>query len=346
MPILYFTTVNRYAAPLASGEIVKLDWDRKTVLARAPMAATDPIPDDPKPQGSTRGGRGVLQLGDRIYAATYHCLKVFDTDLRELGRIDHGNFVNVHEIARGGPSDILVAATGIDAVVRVDPRGGGSARDTFWPREMPGIQKALDLTPLAIDKTADNRTRFLDPSVTTAPAHVHLNAVAVWDARIHALLNRCGVIVDLDRDRIVVSDPRLRGAHNLVVAPDSGLAYVNDTLARTVRVYDLAKGTLVRELTLVRRWALRGWLARLNVPWFARVAAMRLGVANVVVARPFFVRGLALWQDHAFVGISPATILMLNLRSGAIADYFVHDLDVACCVHGLAVSCEPDATGA
>jgi hypothetical protein len=337
MPILYFTTVNRRAAPLASGELVKVDWERKTILARAPMAATDPVPDDPKPQGSTRGGRGIAQVGDRIYASTYHSVKVFDANLEERGRIDNGNFVNLHEVVATGSGDVLVTATGIDAVLRIDPRDGGAARAVLWPREMPGLRRALDLTPLTLDKAADNRTRFLDPAVTQAPGHVHLNAVAVWDGRVHALLSRYGVIADLDRDRITVRDPRLRGAHNLVVAPGSGHAYVNDTRGRTVRVYDLAAGTLVREYALVRPLPLRLWLARLNLPWFARCLAMRLGVRNVLVARPFFARGLALWEGYAFVGVSPAAILMLDLGTGAIADWFVHTRDVAWCVHGLAV---------
>lgn len=338
MPVLYFTTVNRSGAPLASGEIVKLDWERKSVLARAPMAPSDPVSRDPKRQGSTRGGRGIVAVDDRVYAATYHRLRVFDQDLRESHHIDHGNFVNLHEILLPNASEMLVAATAIDAVVRIDPRDPAGSARALWPREMPGLQRALGLTPLAIDKTADNRARFLDARVTEAPSHLHLNAVAIWDGRVHALLNRYGVIADLERDRVVLRDPRLTGGHNLVVEPASGHVYVNDTRGRTVRVYDLARGVVVRELPLVQPLRLRLWLARLNVRWAARLLALRLGIDDVLLARPFFIRGLALWRNYAFVGSSPASILMLDLRTGKIADYFVYARDVACCVHGLAVA--------
>jgi hypothetical protein len=55
-------------------------------------------------------------------------------------------------------------------------------------------------------------------------------------------------------------------------------------------------------------------------------------------SRPLFARGLALFEDWIWVGISPATVLCIDWRSGELIDMFSYSMDVDVCIHGLAVS--------
>nr|BAL58299.1 hypothetical protein HGMM_F55G01C27 [uncultured Chloroflexota bacterium] len=52
---------------------------------------------------------------------------------------------------------------------------------------------------------------------------------------------------------------------------------------------------------------------------------------------PFFLRGMAAVDTHLFVGLSPATIVELDLESGRLVDFFNYSPDLAHTIHGLAV---------
>ena len=103
---------------------------------------------------------------------------------------------------------------------------------------MKTLGRALNLTPLEIDKMADNRGRYLSRKYVRHPSHLHLNAVATWGGELYGLFNRFGVIANLTRDRIAVEDPLMIGAHNLLILED-GTVLVNGTVDQTVRSYDL-----------------------------------------------------------------------------------------------------------
>src|SRR5688500_832708 len=74
---IFFSTVVRTAPSKESGELVRLNWDTKQIVAKTPMYPDQPEVDDPNPRGNTRGGRGILVTHDRIVCASYHTLKFF-----------------------------------------------------------------------------------------------------------------------------------------------------------------------------------------------------------------------------------------------------------------------------
>jgi hypothetical protein len=331
---VYFTTAIR-AAPLErGGEIVLLDWQNKTVEARQPIYPTDPEIVDPNPRGNARGGRGIEILGDGVVVASYHTLKVYDRNLVHQRDVSHPLMVGLHEIRAGSASTMWVTSTAIDAVLVIDV-GSGDAIQQHWPREMPGLQRELGLTPLQIDKQADNRTRFLEVN-RRSPGHVHLNAVATWRGETYALFNGFGVIANLDRDEIVIQDRALRHGHNLRVEAD-GTAIVNDTFGRAIRIYHLPTRTLQRTIKLTRFGLVRRLVLKHQLGYLARGVLKMLFFHQISAPRPVFVRGLDRLGDLLFIGISPATILCIDMKSGSLADSYRHSNDVAVCVHGLKV---------
>ncbi len=333
--IVYFSTVVRSAPADHGGELVKLDWERKEVLARVPIAATRPAVVDPNPRGNTRGGRGITILDDGLIVCSFHSLRFFDFDLSPTRDLTHPLMVSLHENVRGENGTLWTSSTAIDAALEVDLATGALVR-SVWPRELPGIQAALDVTPLDIDKAADNRARFLGADHYRHPHHLHLNALARLDGDLLALFSKHGVIANLDRDVIVVRDKALKGSHNLVV-DESGLAFVNQTVDRAVCQFDLRTGERRRKIRFADDPVVRRLARRHDVVFSVRKFLERRGLHPASPPRPLFVRGLVRRRGRLFVGVSPATILELDEGTGRVVDHYVDSRDVRACVHGLEV---------
>jgi len=155
---MYLSTVMRTAPVKQGGDLIRFNWDTKTIEKQVAIYPEAPEVDDPNPRGNTRGGRGVALLG--ILCASYHTLKIFDRNLNELYGITHPMRVNVHELVLDQSGHIFIACTSIDAVLEVDINKGEVVRQ-YHPREMPNIQRTLGVEPLDFDKYADNRLEFV-----------------------------------------------------------------------------------------------------------------------------------------------------------------------------------------
>lgn len=336
---VYFSTVVRGAPIERGGELVRLDWESKRVLGRVAIVPRDPVVDDPNPRGSSRGGRGILIRNGEVIVASYHSLLRYDLELRYRSRITGNLFVGLHELAQT-EDRLWLAATSIDAALAIDDTG--TVRDSWWPRECPAARSHLGLQPLEIDKGADNRLRYLSED-SLGGSHTHLNAVALAEGHLYALLNRYGVIWDVTAGRPFAEHPHLAGAHNLLFFEDRVL--VNDTRGKRVLVFDRT-GRLARTIDLL------GFpeVARLNRQHrlryvFERVARRVFGTR--VVARPIFVRGLFhLGAGRILVGFSPATLAEIDVESGELVDLFQYSRDVRICPHGIAAVSIPGEASA
>lgn len=331
---VYFTTVNRGAPIEHGGELVRLDWRTKTVESVAPIFPSNPTLVDPNPRGNTRGGRGVARAGDELVVASYHTLSVFGRDLEHRRDITHPLFVGLHETTPTENGTLWVTSTAIDAAMEVDLATGRIQRQ-FWPREMPAFQRRWGLTPLLIDKDADNRGGYLASEHLKHPSHLHLNAIAVWRGQIHALFNKFGAIVNLDTSEVLIEDRSLRGAHNLRIEED-GTAFVNDTLHRAVRVYDLPSRSFKTTVALTGFQPIQLIERRYRFSDRAAQWLKRLGL-RTPFARPIFVRGMDRVGDFLFVGMSPAAIACIDVNNASLVDFFPHSNNVGVCVHGITV---------
>jgi hypothetical protein len=351
---VFFSTIVRGAPAEQAGELVRLDWDTKTVEKRVPIFPTNPsFEHDPNPRGGTRGARGVEFMGDEVIVASYHTLKVFDRQLGHRRDITHPLMADIHEIRASGENRLWVTSTRIDAAFEVDLESGLLTRE-FWPREMPGFQKALGLTPLEIDKQADNRGRFLERKYLEHPGHLHLNTVAEWQDEVYGLFYSFAAIANLDRDEVALHDPALKGGHNLIILED-GTTFVNDTLGHRVRVYDLRTKRLIKVINLSdfpwvkdvvkyniatsSRFA-RALIRRRRISRYVKWLIDRFKMRRFVNAWPLFIRGLDMVGDHLFIGLSPASILRVDWRRGDLVDAFNYAKDAEATIHGVRVLTE------
>lgn len=333
---VYFGTVIRSAPVRLGGELVCLDWEAKKILAKVPVFPAEPSLDhDPNPRGNTRGCRGISVTGNQVVAADYHTLNIFDLDLNHQQSISHGTMAGVHEICPAEKDGMWVASTAIDAALKFDLKSG-HVLDEFWPREISEFQRAFDLEPMDIDKAADNRAAFLGESHVHHPSHLHLNAVREWQGDTFALFNRFGAICNLSSGSIVIRDSELLKGHNLDFLHD-GTVVANDTIKHSVRLYDIRTGNLIRIINTGHFAWVRSVRNRATFTNVAKRARLALGFTESAIARPLFLRGLAVSGNSLFVGLSPASILHINLRTSELVDAYQFSSDVNECIHGLAV---------
>jgi hypothetical protein len=329
MAEIFFTTVVRSAPPSRGGELVRLDWGSKTVLGRVPITSSRPDVKDPNPRGNTRGGRGICITEDAIHVASYDQIRTFDLELNPRSVASNGLMVGLHEVLTTAPGRVWVAATAIDAALEIDLATNETV-DQYWPRENAVFQQEFGVAPMEIDKSADLRTMFLSSDHTGHPSHLHLNAVASWQDRIHALLNTRGAMVDLSSGQVVLQDSRLVGGHNLAI--HENLVFASATRRHSVCIFDLGTRTLVKELPIADLDGVKDLLAPQPAKGLKRLTN-RTKVAPT--SDPLFVRGLQIQGDVVFAGISPATILEINWVTGELVDLYQFSDDVQVCVHGL-----------
>lgn len=281
---------------------------------------------------------------DVVIGATDDEIHVFDRHLSEKRVVSNGLLVGLHEIHvpesddPNSPRRVWVAATTIDAALEID-LADGSCTNAFWPREHPQLQKELGIVPLVIDKGADNRVALADHDISKDESHLHLNAVATWRGELLGLFCKPGLVVNLETGRVLLRHPVLVRSHNLVVTGDQ--LFVNCTKQRSVAQFDLCSARLVRSLDLKDL----GWvrenvdLSSLAPPGLSDRIKTRLGRAPAKpLSRPLFARGLQVRGDDVFVGVSPATVLKIDWRSGSVEDVYQHSTDVNAAVHGLQVA--------
>lgn len=330
---IYFGTIVRAAAVAEGGSLCRLDWDSKTVVREVPIVPTDPRLDhDPNARGNVRGCRGIRVMGDEVIAADYHTLNIFDRELNLQRRLSHGLMAGLHEIDIAGGS-VWVTSTTLDAALKYS-LADGELLEQFWPREVPEFQQALDVMPLAIDKSIDNRDTFLESASFRGPSHLHLNAVCEFRGEVYALFHSKCVVANLSRNTIVISDPKLKHAHNLIIE-EPGVATINDTHRTVVREYDLASGEQIRAIDIKKMPGIKALVFR-----SAKRALKEMGISffstrRKATARPLYLRGLAVNENYIFAGFSPATIARIDRKTGELVDYYFHSDDARVCIHGL-----------
>lgn len=331
---IYFGTVIRAAPVTEGGSLFKLDWDQKSIIKEVPIVPSEPsVAHDPNARGNARGCRGIGIVNDQIIAADYHSLNFFDRNLVLKRKMTHGLMIGLHETQVVG-SSIWVTSTTIDAALKFSLENN-VLESSFWPREMPEFQEALDLEPLAIDKTIDNRLNFLNSDTFRGPSHVHLNAVCEFRGEVYALLHSKCVVVNLSKGTIVLQDDKLKHAHNLIME-EPGVVYINDTHRSTVLQFDLESGKQIHAFEIRKMPGIKHLLLKSVGRAIKETGVSFFGKKSKATARPLYLRGLAIHGDYIFAGFSPATIACIDKKTGKLLDYYFHSTDMRVCIHGLA----------
>jgi hypothetical protein len=327
---IFFSTVIRSAPPSRGGELIRLDWDSKRVIARTPIMSSRPDIPDPNPRGNSRGGRGIAFSSEAVHVASYDQIRTFDLDLNPISVVSNGLMVGLHEVLKVSEGRLWVSATAIDAAFEIDLSTGERVGE-FWPREDEVLRQAMRLTTVVIDKTADLRTAFLSDSHTEHQKHLHLNALAMFHGDLHALFNTRGAVVNLSTRQVLLEAPQLRGGHNVAVVEN--LLFSCATKEKAVCIFDLTSRSLVKTIEIAELEGVQQMLRNSKPTGLRRL----LSTSKKNASDPLFVRGLQVSGDELFVGISPATILHLNWKTGALLDLYQYSKDVNVCVHGLKI---------
>ncbi len=331
---LYFGTVVRNAPVNQGGSLYKLDWQTKNIIREIPIIPSQPdLSHDRNPRGNVRGCRGIRVHGDTVVVADYHSLNLFDQDLNLERKLSGDLMVGLHEIDISG-SSVWLTSTSLDAVLKYR-LADGKYEASYWPREMPEFQEALNTSPLEFDKSIDNRDKFLDNSSFRGPGHLHVNAVCEFHGEVYALFHSRCVVANLSKRTIVIKDKNLKHAHNLSIE-DGGVVYVNDTHRTVVRIYDLESGKQTRSIPIRKMPGIKLLLAKTTLKALRELGLAFFGSGRKATARPFYLRGLAINDNYIFAGISPATIIQIDKRTGEFIDSYTHSIDARVCIHGLA----------
>jgi hypothetical protein len=238
----------------------------------------------------------------------------------------------LHETHISG-SSIWVTSTAIDAALKFRLEDG-VLEESFWPREIPEFQQALELEPLAIDKSVDNRSNFLEQATYRGSSHLHLNAVYEFRGDIYALFHSKCVVVNLSKRTIVIRDERLKHAHNLIME-EPGVVYINDTRRAVIRQYDLESDQQIRAINVKKMRGIKSLLFKSAALAIREMGVSFFGSKRKATARPLYLRGLAMDGNYIFAGFSPATIVRIDKTTGKLVDYYFHSNDMRVCIHGL-----------
>lgn len=332
---IFFSTVFRYAPIDQAGELVKLDWENKQVVSKVSVAPRSLQFSDPNPRGNSRGGRGIAIINKKIIVAGYCELQVYDQQLNHLRNITHSLMSGLHEVYQAGENRLWVTSTTLNTglLFNVDT---GELLDEVWPQEIPAFKERWNLTPLQLDRSVDNRIRYLAKNIVKDPSHLHFNAITSFRGDLYGLFNRFGGVVNLSRQAVVLEDRSIYGAHNLIILPD-GTIFVNDTRNQGVNIYNM-DGRLVKRIDL-----LPFHKASRKVKHYKRADPVRkllgaLGMPRQDVVMPFFVRGLDIKDDLLYVGMSPAAILCVNWKTGTHVDTYDYTDDARKAIHGLHIN--------
>ncbi|MCG3150012.1 MAG: hypothetical protein PCFJNLEI_03479 [Verrucomicrobiae bacterium] len=324
---VFFSTVVRGAPLEEAGELVALDWGTKKILNRMPIYPVYPAVSDRNTRGGGRGGRGIVLMRDEVFVASYHSLHGFDYNLNGTRTISNPNFAGLHEI-KLVEDGIWTSSTALGMVQKVD--FDGKTLQEWWAHDDPLVQKEFAPEPFVVDKTADNRLAYLEDF-----SKLHLNNVEVHNGRVYVCFNHHGAVLRLFPTEIVSRDAALKGCHNGVVTDDNELL-INDSHRHTVVALDLGTGQVKRRINLIE-FPIVARLA--EVSEVKRVPAwvqFRNFVMRKRMTRPLFTRGLCRLDDsRILVGISPASVLELNYKTGELLDRFTLSTGANECIHGL-----------
>jgi hypothetical protein len=322
--IVYFDTVRRKRPVKEGGELVQLDWSTKVVMKTIPIFPKNPdIVEDPNPRGNSRGGKGIIISKDELFVGTYHTILVFDHGLHLKRKITNNLFVNIHEMCfdNEAKKDIWVSSTTIDCAVLVDV--DGNTIRTWWPREDPLLQEKFNLFPMEIDKSADNRLKYLHAELDQKKSHTHLNSVVKSGENTYAFLNRFGVVAKLEpKLEILFEEKMLRGGHSPAVSSDGKeLLICSNFIRKSILIFDLETLKLKK---------------RINLLDFEEIAELYEKSPDQTFNGSIFPRGLELLDgERILLGISPASILEIDIKNDKLIDFYQYSLDVGDAIHGL-----------
>jgi hypothetical protein len=163
---------------------------------------------------------------------------------------------------------------------------------------------------------------YLHDELEKKEHHTHLNSVSKFGETTYVLLNRQGVIVQVEPEvKIVLEDPLIKAAHSPVVCEDGKRLILCGSLKKYILIYHLKKGKLIKKIPLLD---------------FNEVATLYQQFPDQPFNKSIFVRGLEIiGKNRILVGVSPAAILEIDIKKNKLLDFYQYSFDVGDAIHGL-----------
>lgn len=324
MQRLLATVVVRQGPPDANSFLYDIDWTHHRIRQR--IAIPSPVLSNPGPRGGARGARGVLSMDNRHIVANFNSLLVYSDTWKLEKILSHPHFNGIHEIDADNDS-IWVTSTGLDAIVRID-REGRLIDEWFLGELDTGSRDELGIAARVIDHDSDHRYHVYDNDELVT----HVNSVRLHDGHPIICLKKQGILVDLANTKLLSVSHEGAGFHNGTYI-DNNIALVNSSHEQRLYAID----TVSKEEELLIDWA--------NRPASPSTAIDRL-ISTVFstrsspdgAAKAGWTRGLAIMNTgNIVVGLSPATIVEIDLEKKLIVSAMVLSEDIHEAIHGLCV---------
>jgi hypothetical protein len=326
-----FGTVNR-KHPIHDGGVIGMyDTKSRKIIRSVQVFPQNPeINFDPNPRGQTRGCRGICATENRIFACNFHSILEFDYSLNLINSYSHGMAVGLHELFLIGNA-IWCTATSIDTIFKFDLNTKQFSnfevlRNSEW------VQKKCNTTELDIDLAADNRLLFLEKAHSKNQHHLHTNAVIEHQGDVLVLFNTRGVIWNVSKQSVFLEDKILKGSHNLVIS-DNHL-FTSASIKGGVSIFSLDNKQLVQLIDFNQMSKVKKFIFWDQLHFRFKKVLHKLNLADFP-SKPLFVRGLQVYQNQVFAGISPASVVHFDLQSNKIIDLYSLSNNPDKCIHGL-----------
>ncbi len=313
--IVYASTVIRGADISNSGHFYKIDWNTQQILAQVPVPA--PTGKEVGPRGSKRGGRGFTFWKEQLVATNYDSLIFYDSDLNEVNRISLPKFCGIHEID-SDEKGIWISNTGTESILLIDVEKEEIVEEHF----VPGIDAFTKSEPFVEPRKQLILDDYRNLIYSRSEMSTHINCVECFKGNVYGLLSNLGAVVQLKGNyKTILQDTKLVDPHNLLFTEDYLL--INDTGKQTIRIYDHKNGELIRSIDL-NKLGLK----------IKKPGTILKGV--IKISTPGWLRGIAqISNSTIIVGISPSTIVEIDLETGHLRKKFVLSKDVNNSIHGL-----------
>lgn len=294
-----------------TGYFYKVDWRTRQVVAKMPVAPFKRLVGS---RGGSRGGRGLAFYNNRLYAATFDKILVYNPKL-ELRDIIFNQYVIGHHEIQVDDTGIWCCSTPLDGVIKLS-HTGDMIDGVFLGERKLLARNGTRVLPRDRSRNYLAEAEMDESAVAHFDEQYHVNTVTSQaNGETHAFCCNYGYLLSVKpRLRFVAIMPQLVSAHNVQVVGD--YIFANNTLAKCFEIYARSKpkGPPLHRIEIhgpeagqSRQFATEGW-----------------------------VRGMCwLSDDLLVVGTSPASLVSINLRTFKIEDRMTLETDVRHAVHDL-----------
>lgn len=309
---------HRWRMRFLHARIYLIDWDSKKIRTQiiSPKAYHVEEYRSLAQAYQYHGARGVTSNGRDLFIAGQNVIFVCDTDLNVIRRINHRLFNGLHELD-WFDGKLYVTSAVTDSVLTMDEQG--ELCEQHYLGNDASLLKSFGLKPRELDSAIDYRL------IHKARRLYHVNSVQATVDGVYAGLNRQGAFVRINPSpQVLIADNRFKNCHNAQFTPDRGNIVMNDTNGFSLRIFDL-DGREERQIDL-RRMSLPIRFSERTV--FGDGHEIRAG----------WLRGMAFSVtdlDVVYLGLSPASVIAVNYRTGRLVDYIQLRRDIWITVHGL-----------